>query len=338
MADSSWSILPVDGSMLWQMLRELRRDLDDRQRDRIASLLAGVVRKHIPSSPVEPSTLVQAVTARLTAEGYCAFGDLLRPEQAAAVVAHFRSRPCFNAHVPVSSDGVPRRLGEGAEAFHYGSYPLKDIVEAPFLIELANDPQILSIAEHYLGCTPTLYSLNAWWSFPGFGQPAAFSQSFHRDIDDFRFCTLFVYLTDVDEQGGPHVYVRRTHRPDLMQQELARAGTAAHDRLDPQIRDAVTAGALRQGEGYGLDPAVLGLLGHLAERVEGPAGSGLMADTYGFHMGLPPQRGQRLIFWARYGLHANDGPPSPPVDERLFAGRIPWDDRARYINRALVRP
>lgn len=330
-------MLPVDTSMLWQMLRELRHDLDGHQRDRIASLLAGIVNGHVPPSPVAPSALVEAVTRRLSAEGHCAIGNLLQREQVAAVVAHFRSRHCFNSHVPVSSDGIPRLVGDGAEAFHYGCYLLQDIVDAPFLIELANDPQILSIAESYLGCTPTLYSLNAWWSFPGFSQAATFSQSFHRDIDDFRFCTLFVYLTDVDGQGGPHVYVRRTHRPDLLAEELARAGAAGLDRLDPRLREAVAGGAMRQGEGYGLDAAVLGLLGHLAETVEGPAGSGLIADTHGFHKGLPPERGPRLIFWSRYGLHVNENPGSPRVEGSQIASRIPWNDRAGYINRALIR-
>jgi len=280
---------------------------------------------------------LESIARGLADEGISRLHDLLRPEQVAAVVAHFRARPCLNAHVPVSSDGVLRRLGEGAEAFHYGCYRLEDIVEAPHLIELANSPALLAVAERYLGCTPTLYSLNAWWSFNGQERPAEVSQTFHRDLDDFRFCTLFVYLTDVDDESGPHVYVRRTHRHALLEQEMARAKASALERLDAPIRDAVIRGALTRGQGYKLDSAVLGLLGHLVEIVTGPAGSGLIADTYGFHMGIPPVNRARLIFWSRYGMHVNEGPGSAPVDASLIASRIHWDERAAYINRALIR-
>jgi hypothetical protein len=131
--------------------------------------------------------------------------------------------------------------------------------------------------------------------------------------------------------------VRRTHRIELLEQEMAKAEAGALDGLDPRVREAVAGGAFRRGQAYGLDPAILKLFSHLADMIPGPAGSGLIADTYGLHMGIPPESGPRLIFWARYGLHVNYGPNAAPVEERLIASRIPWDDRARYINRALYR-
>ncbi len=319
MLEIGGSVPQVDIEMLFRLLVDARRQMDPRERDRMASLLASIVNSRVPRAAPESSPMIDGASARLSAEGLCAIKELLRPEKVAAVAAYFRSRPCFNAHVHAESDGVPRHLGEGAEAFHYGCYALSDVIGAPHLIELANDTQLIAIAERYLGCTPTLYSLNAWWSFPGLGQRARVSQSFHRDIDDFRFCTLFVYLTDVDERGGPHVYVRRTHRANLLSREI------------PGVQDAMLC-----GEGYGLDDAINRSLGHLIETVLGSAGDGLIADTHGFHMGLPPER-ERLIFWARYGLHASVGPSSAPVERETVARRIPWSERAAYINRTLVR-
>ncbi len=38
------------------------------------------------------------------------------------------------------------------------------------------------------------------------------------------------------------------------------------------------------------------------KRIYGPAGSTFFADTRGLHMGLQPQRGTRLILWARWGV------------------------------------
>jgi len=327
----------LDGPLVWQALQSLREELDARERDRIAQHFAAQVRARGFASPIATSAVVDNAAGILAAEGYCSLSSLLSAEQVADVVRHFRDRPCFNGHVHASSDKIPRRLGAGAEAFHYGSYTLDDVIDAPFLFELANSGALLAIAERYLGCTPTLYSLNAWWSFPGLARPANVSQSFHRDLDDFRFCTLFLYLTDVDAKGGPHAYVRRTHRIDLLEAEMAKASPGALDDVDPDVRKAVAGGAFRRGQAYGLDPAILKLFGDLADMIPGPAGSGLFADTYGLHMGIPPESGLRLIFWARYGLHVNYGPNAAPVDEGRIASRIPWDERARYINRALFR-
>lgn len=333
MTESNWRVLPLDGTMLWQMLRHWREDLDGRERERLASTLAGVVNGFAPPSPSMSSPPLDAVVRpwprKAIARSATCCGET-RSTRSSRISARGRASTLMCR----AAATVPRRVGEGAEAFHYGSYALKDIVEAPALIELANDPNLLTVAERYLGCTPTLYSLNAWWSFPGHAKPARVSQSFHRDLDDFRFCTLFVYLTDVGEHNGPHVYVRRTHRPDLLEQELARAGSEALDGLEPRIREAVVSGKLLRGQGYGIDPAILGPLRHLVDVIPGPAGSGLLADTYGFHMGIPPAKAPRLIFWARYGLHVNE--TLPPVDESLVASRIPWTEQAQYINRALV--
>lgn len=244
MQEIGGSVPQIDIEMLLSLLVDARRQMDPGERDRIATLLAAIINGRVRPIAPPSSPMIDGVAERLSAEGYCAISGLLRSKQVAAVVEHFRARLCFNAHVHAKSDGIPRRLGEGAEAFHYGYYALRDVVDAPHLIELANNPQIIAIAERYLGCTPTLHSLNAWWSFPGPGQRAGVSQSFHRDMDNFRFCNLFVFLTDADERGGPHVYVRRRHRADLIERET------------PRAKDA-----LFRGEGYGLDDGIRGSLG-----------------------------------------------------------------------------
>src|SRR5687767_11583294 len=98
----------VDEEIVRQMLSYLREDLDPRERDRMAGLLAAIVNSRIPRAAVEPSPVIDRAFATLQAEGYCSFGGLLTPDQVAAVAGHFRARPCFNAHVAEASDGVGR--------------------------------------------------------------------------------------------------------------------------------------------------------------------------------------------------------------------------------------
>ena len=37
-------------------------------------------------------------------------------------------------------------------------------------------------------------------------------QKFHRDYESFNFIKLFVYLTDVDKDFGPHQYIIGSHK------------------------------------------------------------------------------------------------------------------------------
>jgi len=315
------------------MLAVLQRGCSASDRERIADVFADIVNS-TRRDAFPPDGAAGAAT--LATEGYVPFGPLLSKAQADEVRLHFEQRPCFNGHVAAEGDGVPRFRGKGAEAYHYGSYRIADIVAAPHLLEIANNPQLLAIAHRYLGCTPTLYSMNAWWSFSGQASGAKYAQSFHRDLDDFRFCTLFLYLTDVDDARGPHVFIRRTHKPQLVTAHLEGAGAAGLLRFSPDDQARIRGGALFESDGYGSDAIVEALFGGLIDTIVGPAGTGILADTTAFHKGVPPKDGDRLMFWARYGLYTNLNPTAPRIPWSRVAGRLEPTERLRYINRQIL--
>ncbi|MBM3549740.1 MAG: hypothetical protein FJX54_22605 [Alphaproteobacteria bacterium] len=318
------------------VLFSLRAKCTFAERARIADLFSELVSRQLPPTvfpPLEP--WAAALSQSLGDDGCCTIQALLSQDQAAELRRHFDARPCFNAHVVDKSDGVPRRRGEGAETFHYGSYPLADILDAPYLLEVANHPQILAVAAKHLGCIPTLYSLNAWWSFGGHGKAAPESQTFHRDMDDFRFCTLFIYLTDVGQEGGPHMFVRRSHRQDLIASYLA--DSEAFRRLPEAMRAGIDSEGFFNDGGYGLDPVIETVLAPLIATLTGPAGTGILANTTAFHKGLPPSHGDRLIFWSRYGIHRANGRSTDAQDWSRIGDRLPKTDLLRYVNRVILR-
>jgi hypothetical protein len=77
------------------------------------------------------------------------------------------------------------------------------------------------------------------------------------------------------------------------------------------------------------------------EPVIGPAGHGVLEDTYGLHKGDVPKT-PRLLGWVRYGLYNNvtayNDHPSGPAPHAVGAGRIPDTPRHKFINRLLVEP
>ena len=116
----------------------------------------------------------------------------------------------FRGQRVVTSGGRLQRLEEVEPGTSMAAYPLSTIVGCPGLLQAINAPGILRLVSGYLGCKPTISSLGVRWSLPAAARPEA-TQLFHRDPDDWRFLKLFVYLTDVGPEAGPHVYVRGSH-------------------------------------------------------------------------------------------------------------------------------
>lgn len=79
--------------------------------------------------------------------------------------------------------------------------------------QIALNTSILSLVEKYLGCNPIIQSTQIWWTFPYLNSqklpanPPGNEYGYHYDVDDYKFLKLFVYLTNVESDCGPHVYI-----------------------------------------------------------------------------------------------------------------------------------
>jgi hypothetical protein len=183
-----------------------------------------------------------------------------------------------------------------------GYFSVAEILAAPHVLALFNDPVVLETAELFLGCKPLLDNIAGWWSFGG--RPAARgTQRYHRDLDSLRGFKLFIYLTDVDVASGPHVFMR---------------GSQASDRLD-------TGRALS-------DETIHAAFGAENERImTGPAGTRFLADTFGWHKGLLPMSGRRLMLVAQYNINRTPHLPLRPVMAAPNSGYDP------FVNRLILR-
>ncbi len=69
-----------------------------------------------------------------------------------------------------------------------------------------------------------MITTRTWWSFPTKTASEAdlsrASFKFHFDLDDWRMLKFFFYLSDVDADAGPHVYVRGSHNRRRVKHQL----------------------------------------------------------------------------------------------------------------------
>lgn len=171
-----------------------------------------------------------------------------------------------------------------------GQYTPQIMIKCPHFLEVGCNPEILSLVEAYLGSIPTNNAICTWWSFTDRKQ-ARDAQLFHYDYDDFKFIKLFCYLTDVDEDSGPHIYVPGTHRADRILSYTNNWGSE---------QDAFTiwyAQQLRK-----TDDEVQKHFGIKPVELTGEAGTCFLVDTRGIHKGKLPTKSDRLIFQIQYGV------------------------------------
>ncbi|WP_051408461.1 phytanoyl-CoA dioxygenase family protein [Sediminibacterium sp. C3] len=184
---------------------------------------------------------------------------------------------------------------------HYTRTDLSNFEE---VLMIANDSKILNVVTSYFGAKPTISNINCWWSFSG-RQSAKEAQFFHRDMDDYKFLKMFIYLTDVTEDSGPHIYVKGSHKSNKLAQ-LKRFS-------DQEVIDQ-----------YG-DEEILTLVY--------PKGYGFIEDTYGIHKGQLPSNGRRLLLQIQYSYLPLFVEKYEPVKSNNVE-RMGLDP---YINRLIVQ-
>lgn len=87
---------------------------------------------------------------------------------------------------------------------------------SPAMNSVVYDPKVIALVTEYLGVAPyvlkseltSVNGTNRRQLEPG----EACTKKFHYDVSDFRALTLFVYLNDVEPDGGAHVVIPATHR------------------------------------------------------------------------------------------------------------------------------
>ncbi len=175
-------------------------------------------------------------------------------------------------------------------------------------VRLLEDLGVLRAIGDDLG-HPILRAVNAWFSVRpsqfGLNHEMKSAQQYHADNDTpTGWMKVFIYLTDVSEENGPHVFAPGSHleRPT----ELAADGRFSDDLV-----------ARHFGAGH---------------KITGPLGTVVVANTQGMHKALTVQSGMRAIFELEcvnclFGA-ATERHPCP---DQVLAALAPYD--ARFLQR-----
>lgn len=233
----------------------------------------------------------------LSLKGYTDLGIFFSETEVSTLFKRIKDLKCFD---PYRSDLGMFKIEDVDNSVHVANYRRQDLVRIKEILEIANNSDVLKAVKSFLGATPTISNINMWWSLSD-KKEAEEAQLFHRDVDDFKFCKLFIYLTDVAMENGPHVYVEGSSRSEKLR-KIRRYN-------DEEIIEAFGEEAIKY--------------------FTAPKGAAFMVDTYGFHKGLLPEKGSRLLLQIQYSLNEIGIEQYEPVN----IGNHPYDP---YINRLIL--
>lgn len=149
---------------------------------------------------------------------------------------------------------------------------LKDLKIKNFAVK-----QVKPLADAYLGTDSVILNSQIWATFPDDKSTYNPDFGFHYDIDDYRFLKLFIYLSDVDIDSGPHEIIRGSHLGNAFFRFFNRRLT---EPLPKRFKNDVRV-------------------------ILGKAGEGFFEDTICYHRGARPKK-PRLMLQIEFALNKNN--------------------------------
>lgn len=135
---------------------------------------------------------------------------------------------------------------------------------------------MLKLAKEYLNSNSISVSASYFISFPSNlseTEKIKNAQYYHWDNDFVKFFKLYLYLSDVGSDSGPHIFIPETHKKKLYKHKLQRA-----------YRDSDINSSYEKKKEF-----------------IGEKGSFFFVDSYGLHKGEIPKKNYRLMINVHYG-------------------------------------
>lgn len=160
---------------------------------------------------------------------------------------------------------------------------LQPMIAVPEIHNLMFNNFIIDIAGAYLDCQPAFGTCNLRKSFVN-SLPEEGTQLYHVDPNSPRFLKFFIYMDDVDMEGGPFSYVEGSHTKKF---ELNGVNWNTKYRWETEPINKI----------YGEENV---------KYLTAKKGDLLVADTNGWHRGIKPRKNDRTMLTLDYVCHDED--------------------------------
>ena len=153
-----------------------------------------------------------------------------------------------------------------------------DISKTKFIRELATSSFFLQLAKDYINSNKISVSGQCYISNPletSEKEKQDYAQHFHYDLDFKKFFKIFIYLNDVDKQGGPHSFIVKSNKKKNFEHIISKRIDDYEVKKKYNFKNIKTFQKKR--------------------------GSLLIEDTFGLHKGNVPKKKSRKMMILIYG-------------------------------------
>ena len=159
------------------------------------------------------------------------------------------------------------------------NFDSNDLINQSSVQKLVMDEYLIDVAREYFDSEPIFDLPVMWWSTPfGNGPSSDAAQLYHYDLERVKWLKIFFYLTDVNDNNGPHRYIEKSHKIDSKPIDLISRG---YQRIsDNEMKKY-----------YDIDSFKV---------IKGIKGSAFAADTLFWHKGTELIKGNRLVLELNY--------------------------------------
>jgi len=188
---------------------------------------------------------------------------------------HFILHPDFKNTIDIKS------IKNYSEIKKYTNYislknPLMQLDEVFILL---NNEKLLSILDCYFGCIPKLTNVNVRRSFVNTLTDME-TNFYHCDENSYKFLKVFIYLNDVNLDGGPFTYALGSHKNKTLLYQ------SKYHYTDTEINNA-----------YSKDKIFYATAN---------LGDVIIGNTRGFHKGTKVKNTERTMITLNFGMHPDD--------------------------------
>jgi len=226
---------------------------------------------------------IDDIVLTLRKDGFCVFPQVLSEDARIRLVEYAKTTECLVRLTEEEASG-----GSSSERAVYDSlrprgvrydFTQQQVINIPDVQALLADRSLLAVAQAYLGARPVADVTSMWWHTAYSDQPDSnAAQFYHFDMDRIRWLKIFIYLTDVSPDNGPHCFVAGSQRTGGIPPVLLSRG---YVRLtDEEVSQHFPAERLKE--------------------FNAPAGTIIIEDTRGLHKGKAVRRGDRLMLQLQF--------------------------------------
>ena len=153
------------------------------------------------------------------------------------------------------------------------------------IIDLATTEPIFNVASEFYKCIPSLGVSKIHKSLVN-DLPKSGTNFFHYDRNSLWFLKAFIYLNNVDENGGPFTYVEGSHKNKIKNLNNRKQQMESFRFTDEEITDY-----------YGKDNI---------KQITGEVGDVIFANTVGIHRGTKTLEKERTMITMNFVIHPED--------------------------------